>query len=38
MATATRTAQRKAQGPKDALYDWEGKDKKGKIIRSYNFV
>lgn len=33
MATATRTAQRKAQGPKDALYDWEGKDKKGKIIR-----
>ena len=34
MATATRTARRRpVAGPKEALYDWEGKDKKGKIIR-----
>ncbi len=34
MATATRTARRRpAPGPKESLYDWEGKDKKGKIIR-----
>ncbi|QID18510.1 type II secretion system F family protein [Nitrogeniibacter mangrovi] len=33
MATATRTARRPATTVKEALYDWEGKDKKGKIIR-----
>ncbi len=33
MATATRTARRPATASKEALYDWEGKDKKGKIIR-----
>lgn len=33
MATATRTAQRTAKAKEEALYDWEGKDKKGKIIR-----
>jgi len=33
MATATRTARRPVNTPKEALYDWEGKDKKGKIIR-----
>ena len=34
MATATRTAaRRKVKETKEALFDWEGKDKKGKIIR-----
>jgi type IV pilus assembly protein PilC len=33
MATATRTARRTVSANKEALYDWEGKDKKGKIIR-----
>jgi type IV pilus assembly protein PilC len=34
MATATRTARRRpVTTVKEALYDWEGKDKKGKIIR-----
>ncbi|WP_323004456.1 type II secretion system F family protein [Denitromonas sp.] len=33
MATATRSARRTAQDVKEHLYDWEGKDKKGKIVR-----
>ncbi|TVT49039.1 MAG: type II secretion system F family protein [Denitromonas halophila] len=33
MATATRSTRRTAQDVKEHLYDWEGKDKKGKIIR-----
>ncbi|MDO9599907.1 MAG: type II secretion system F family protein [Azoarcus sp.] len=34
MATASRTATRRAPaGPKEELYNWEGKDKNGKIIR-----
>jgi len=33
MATATRSARRPANVSKDALFDWEGKDKKGKVIR-----
>ncbi|MCB1937844.1 MAG: type II secretion system F family protein [Rhodocyclaceae bacterium] len=33
MATATRTARRPAATTKESLYDWEGKDKKGKLIR-----
>lgn len=33
MATATRTARRPVNTAKEALYDWEGKDKKGRIIR-----
>lgn len=34
MATASRTAVRRAPaGPKEDLYNWEGKDKTGKLIR-----
>jgi hypothetical protein len=34
MATASRTAKRRVSvGPKEELYNWEGKDKTGKIIR-----
>ncbi|MEZ5628014.1 MAG: type II secretion system F family protein [Rhodocyclaceae bacterium] len=33
MATATRSARRTTQDVKEHLYDWEGKDKKGKIVR-----
>lgn len=33
MATATRTARRPTTATKEMLFDWEGKDKKGKIIR-----
>ncbi len=33
MATATRSTRRTGQDVKEHLYDWEGKDKKGKIIR-----
>lgn len=34
MATASRTAKgRTSAGPKEELYNWEGKDKTGKIIR-----
>ena len=33
MATATRSSRRPAQAIKEHLYDWEGKDKKGKIVR-----
>lgn len=33
MATATRAPQRAVTGPKEELYNWEGKDKTGKIVR-----
>lgn len=33
MATATRAPQRAVTGPKEDLYNWEGKDKTGKIVR-----
>ncbi|QDF98638.1 type II secretion system protein F [Azoarcus sp. DD4] len=33
MATAARAPQRTTTGPKEDLYNWEGKDKTGKIVR-----
>ncbi|MBT0960564.1 type II secretion system F family protein [Denitromonas iodatirespirans] len=33
MATATRSSRRPTHEIKEHLYDWEGKDKKGKIVR-----